>query len=199
MRKQPSKKCLEVLLWHLVFDAGLRSVQIWCECCSTFGACYMSQKVSKIKRNDEKDRCEPIRTFQSSMHLFKKYTNRVDKNKTVTQVSRMAIDNVHLATSAWLICEFWICWIPKLIVYLPHTDKYILHSRQTSNDQSGKARWKWHAAECHGHLSLQCHDLTSASRRSPNQPTRSITKCSQEFVCSPRSTKLQSVGNVCLA
>lgn len=32
-------------------------------------------------------------------------------------------------------------------MYLPHTDKHILHSRLTSIDQSEKARWKWHTAK----------------------------------------------------
>ena len=50
---------------------------------------------------------------------------------------------MHLATSARSIYVFWIDGIPQLIVYLPHADKYILHSRQTSNDRNGKARWKW--------------------------------------------------------
>ena len=43
-------------------------------------------------------------------------------------------DNVHLATSVWSVCVFWIVGIPQFIVYLLHTDKYILHSTPTPND-----------------------------------------------------------------
>ena len=45
------------------------------------------------------------------------------------------------------ICVFFMYGIPQLIVYLPHTDKYISHSSPTSNDWSRKARWKWRTVE----------------------------------------------------
>ena len=34
----------------------------------------------------------------------------------------------------------WIGGVPQLIVYVSQTDTFILHSRPTSNDGSGKAR-----------------------------------------------------------
>ena len=44
---------------------------------------------------------------------------------------------------------FWVDDIPPLIVYLPRTDKYILHSCPTWLKQKlGKARWKWRIAKC---------------------------------------------------
>ena len=56
---------------------------------------------------------------------------------------------MHFATSAQSFYVFWTGGIPKSIVYLLHADKYILHSCQTSSDQSKKARWKCHTAESH--------------------------------------------------
>ena len=49
-------------------------------------------------------------------------------------------DNVDLAISAKSICVVWIGGMPQLIVYLPHANKFILHSRPTPNDRSGKTR-----------------------------------------------------------
>ena len=51
-------------------------------------------------------------------------------------------------------------------MYLPITDKYILHSRPTSSDRPGKARCKRRAATCHGQLNLW---QTTVLRRCPNQ------------------------------
>ena len=34
-------------------------------------------------------------------------------------------DNMHRATSVWLIYVFWIGGIPQSVVYLPHSDKFI--------------------------------------------------------------------------
>ena len=83
-------------------------------------------------------------------------------------------NNVHLATSARLICAFCIEGVPQLIVYLSHTDTFISHSHPTSNDRSGKARvrWKWRAAMGHGQSvgsRAQCCDVIVT--RSSNQPT----------------------------
>ena len=53
---------------------GLWSIQILSECCSSCGACYMSQKTGDIKRNDGEVWCKPseARSFKSSMLVFKK-------------------------------------------------------------------------------------------------------------------------------
>ena len=64
-------------------------------------------------------------------------TKTTQLSKSVEQLT----DNVHLATSAQLIDVFWIGGIPQLIVYLPHSDRFIayhfvLRPRPTTNDRS---------------------------------------------------------------
>ena len=73
------------------------------------------------------------------MHVFKKYTNPINKQQLSRSVEQLA-DNVHPATSVWLIYIFWIGGIPQSIVYIPLSDKFtgyqfILHSRPTSFDR----------------------------------------------------------------
>ena len=57
------------------------------------------------------------------MHVFKKYTDPIDKNNTVIKVSQS--DSLPIMSIVPLQRVFWIGVIPQSIVYLPHSDQFI--------------------------------------------------------------------------
>ena len=56
------------------------------------------------------------------MHVFKRYTKLINKNKLSRSVEQL-FNHVFLATSAQSIYVFWIVGIQQSFVYLPHSDK----------------------------------------------------------------------------
>ena len=135
------------------FEVGLWSIQILSLCYSSFGACYKSQRASKIKRNHGK-----VRTVQKLSKFCAKFYARVQEIH-----QSLLTSNVHLATSTQLICVFWICncvpptgWSLCILCLYP-----------TSNDWSGKMRWRWHASAWSVGLAAQWRDINIAQRSKP--------------------------------
>ena len=90
----------------------------------------------------EKQQGNLLKTVQK---IFKFYAHvqeihRPDRQKQQSRSVQQLTNNVHLASSARLICAFWIEGVQQLILYLSHADTFILHSSPTSNSQSGKVR-----------------------------------------------------------
>ena len=85
--REPSTKCFRDDLHRSgcpVIDS------FWSECCGGCGACYESQKTSKIKRNDGEVWRKPFRNW-SSVHVFKNQPDRQKQHSKLGQSNSLPI------------------------------------------------------------------------------------------------------------
>ena len=185
------------------FEVGSWSIQILSECCSGCGACYGSQKASKIKKNEGKsgvNRSEDFKVLCTCSRNTPTRSSATQQSRSVEQLT----DNVHLATSARSICVFSIGGIPQSIVHL-HTlinlvvpVKFFIIFFTFMLD----IKWPKQLGEikmtcckvCHGQLGRSLSDVTSASRGSQNQPIRRNQKHRSVPELSFSGRKLRSFG-----